>query len=46
MISVYLDLDLPFSWKGGTNLIFLAGSKALGLSEGECLPKPAIFNSC
>ena len=32
--------------KGDTNLIFLAGSKALVLSEGGCLPKPAIFNSC
>ena len=31
---------------GGTNLIFLAGSKALALSVGECLPKLAIFNSC
>ena len=32
--------------KGGTNLIFLAGSKALDLSLGLCIPKPAIFNSC
>ena len=26
--------------------IFLAESKALGLSEGDCLPKPAILKSC
>ena len=31
--------------EGGTNLIFLTGSKALALSEGGCLPKLAIFNS-
>ena len=30
-------------FKGGTNLIFHAGSKALDLSEVGCLPKPAIL---
>ena len=38
-------LSTSSSWKGGTNLIFLTGSKALALSEGGCLPKLAIFNS-
>ena len=32
--------------EGGTNIIFLAGSKALLLSLGGCIPKAAIFNSC
>ena len=32
----------PFLERGA----LLAGSKTLALSEGECLPKPAIFYSC
>ena len=33
-------------FEGGTNLIFLAGSKALAQSGEGCLPKAASFNSC
>ena len=35
-----------FHGRGGADVIFLAETKALALSGGGYLPKPAIFNSC